>query len=114
MSERSLNRKKGTPVPKVVEIPGESMSFFVQSSTRLNLQHRVEIDAYGNNGACGCENFEIRCRGRLEKGAAPSNALRCRHIRAARDYFLTKIMGEISKQKAIERLKRIESERKPR
>jgi hypothetical protein len=108
MSTPRSKPKNGTRVERVTRIDGEPLSFFVQSSTRLNLQHRVELDAYAGNGACGCENFEIKCRGKLENGAKKSAGLRCRHIRAARDFWCDEILQAVIRQAAIERLKRLE------
>lgn len=77
---------KPEPLLEVEAIEGEPGCFWVQSRSRLNLRHRVDMLFYGGNGACGCEDFERRFRKHLEAGAEPSRRLACWHIRQVRDH----------------------------
>lgn len=78
------------------------LRYKVDSATREDVEHLVEIDAYEGNGRCACEHFTFK----LEKlvnvpGFKPSNATRCHHIMEARDEMLDQMIKLIkSRQKA--------------
>lgn len=109
-----MGRASLTPrsVPRVEPIEGEFGCYWVQSRTRLNMRHRVEMHAYGGNGACGCEDFEIHYRPKLEKGAAPSTALQCWHLRQAGEVSRIELWVAIVKHEDAEvRKARLERKR---
>ncbi len=82
---------------EVTPIEGETFTFMVSSRSRPSAPHRVEIDAYGFNGACSCESHKFRNEPKLCRGAKAEDALRCVHIRRARSYFLDEILPVIAK-----------------
>lgn len=72
----------------VEHIPGEPLRFLVQSRTRRNMKHLVDLEECGFNGACSCENFQMRLLPRLraERSAAHRRHHRCEHIRRAMEF----------------------------
>lgn len=60
------------------------LRFLVDSHSRGEIQHLVDLSAYELNGECSCEHFTHRLRKHLEKGAEPGDHLRCHHIKDAR------------------------------
>lgn len=74
--------------------------YHVDSDSRHETKHLVELDAYQCNSACTCEYFTYRLEPMLKAGAQPSNDTRCKHIIAARDTFL-KEMIEVIKERAL-------------
>lgn len=67
----------------VEPISGELFRFYVKSRSTANW-HLVDIEEYNWNGWCSCIDFEMRDQPFLERGAFPTNSLRCWHIRKAR------------------------------
>lgn len=80
-----LAEKRPVLLPRIEPVEGERGCYWVQSRSRLNMRHRVDMWEYGGNGACGCEDFAIRFKPHLEKGAKPALVLACRHLKAARE-----------------------------
>lgn len=78
--------KRPVLLPQVEPVEGEPGRFWVQSRSRLNLRHLVDMWEYRGNGACGCEDFERKYRPHLEEGALPSPLLACRHLHAVRAF----------------------------
>lgn len=80
------------------------------------MRHRVDMTEYRGNGACGCENFEIKVRPHLERGAAPAVRLACYHLRKVREYSAVElwvgIAAEIEKNQEAQRARAREMERK--
>lgn len=70
----------------VTPIEGEPFRFHVSSRSGAP-DHLVDLAEYGFSGACACPHFQFRHAPLLREGAAPHPALRCAHIRAARDAF---------------------------
>jgi len=75
----------------------------------------VELDSYGGNGECQCEDFTMRMepllrRGitaeqaltqkliRLREGQEPEDALRCWHIRHARSQFCDDVIAAMAQK----------------
>lgn len=110
--------KQPQRLPHIEPVAGEPGRYYVQSSTRLNMRHLVDMWAYDGNGACGCEDFERRFRPHLEGGAVPSIHLECKHLRAVRHYSAVELWQTIAshrKQADKERVaqqKRQETERR--
>jgi len=65
---------------EVTPIAGERFCYTVLSRSTGGAW-RVDLEAYGGNGACDCPNFQFACRPALENGARPSMSLRCYHIK---------------------------------
>lgn len=78
-------------LPSGVEpIAGEPLRFFVASSSRLNVKHLVDLEECGFNGACGCENFQMKCLPELRRDRRENRARklrRCQHIRRAFQFY---------------------------
>jgi len=80
--------------PWVEEIPGEPFRYHVQSESRPEIFHLVDLTHRGGHGVCTCEHFQMAAypnwkRHRQWIPYAPGRAgvSECRHIRAALDYF---------------------------
>lgn len=85
--------------PLVVPVPGEIMRFTVQSRSRPHsVQHTVDLEYYDWSGGCSCEAFQFNFAPKLERGAKPSDDLRCIHLKRARSYFLDEILPRIADQ----------------
>lgn len=70
------------------------LRYHVKSRSRREVEHVVDLELYGGNGACSCENFTYRCEPHLKKGAQPGDNLRCRHILQAR----AKLVDDVIRQ----------------
>lgn len=92
------NGKPQRKSPHVEPIPGEFGCYWVQSSSRLNLRHRVDMLEYGGNGWCGCEHFAARVQPHLDRGEKPSVIWECRHLRAVRHWSAVELWSEIAKR----------------
>lgn len=68
--------------------------------------------AYGGNGACGCEHFEIKFRGTLERGAKPAYRLKCRHLAVAREIYGIEMAMAYSRMKRNDRKNELEAKAK--
>lgn len=69
----------------------------VRSASRKELWHQIDLLAYRQNGSCECEDFEIRHKPELQRGATPGPSTRCKHIEEARADLLTRALNQISK-----------------
>lgn len=78
-----------TKEPLSVEhVPGENLVRFLVRSQSRKRDHLVDIESYGGNGQCACENFRFNFEPELSRGVkAVGNELRCVHIKAARRYL---------------------------
>lgn len=72
------------------------LRYHVKSRSRREVEHVVDLELYGGNGACSCEHFSYRLEPFLKKGAKPADNLRCRHIREAR----AKLTDDVVRQAA--------------
>jgi hypothetical protein len=73
--------------PDVSPVSNEPGRFRVTSRSGRG-SRLVDLFMWSFNGACDCEDFEMRHAPKLRRGAAPAAALRCHHIRRARELFL--------------------------
>src|SRR5205814_7835687 len=80
--------KPGTKIDVVTPLEREMLRFRVASRSESGTAYIVDLAAFGCNGRCECDDFKFRKEPKLWAGAHPSDALRCRHIRLARDYLL--------------------------
>lgn len=91
---------------KVRPIPGEPYRYYVESWQRPHLPHVVDLLEHHGNGACDCRDFLVRCTHNLKVHAHPvpygvpgspnSNRTQCRHIYAARESFLNRLLRIIA------------------
>jgi hypothetical protein len=79
----------------VRKVKGEALVFEVESASREDFWHRVELDAYGGNGKCGCENFAFNMEAYLSRGALPSERYECNHIHAAKRFFTFEMLWKV-------------------
>ena len=82
----------------VSEIPGELMRYHVESWSRPRRPHVVDLLAYGGSGECSCTDWSTR-RGPAVK-AGESVGIYCRHVLAARSYFLNGVLSAMANQQA--------------
>jgi hypothetical protein len=73
------------------------LRYYVGSRSRPGLEHLVELDMYGGNGACSCEHFHFNLEPFLKKGATACDALRCHHIKEARQAFTDDVIRQAAK-----------------
>lgn len=99
-------------LPEVTPLQGEFGVYLVESRSRPGIKHRVDVLAYGGNGACGCEHFEIKFRGTLERGAKPAYRLKCRHLAVAREIYGIEMAMAYSRMKREERKNELEAKAK--
>src|SRR5437773_2897511 len=74
--------------PLVKPIAGELLRFHVRSRTDSRVTYIVDLGAYNFCGCCVCSDFQFRKEPKLRVGAEPCDALRCWHLRQARNYLL--------------------------
>lgn len=84
-------------------IPHERLVYWVQSESGKEIDpYRVDLTGYNGNGECNCMNFKTKHGPVLSRTPPlllkPSPATRCKHIRAAREYFTDEAIGFIVKQ----------------
>ena len=93
--------------PGVEPVPGEPLRYHVASRSRIGMRLLVDLQECGFNGACSCEDFEMRHlpglkRDRTEK--RPRRKRRCWHIKQALYYhaelYARMIAREFYKQQA--------------
>lgn len=113
-AEPTNGRQNYVPVllPEVTPLQGEFGVYLVESRSRPGVQHRVDVLAYGGNGACGCEHFEIKFRGTLERGAKPAYRLKCRHLAVAREVYGIEMAMAYSRMKRNDRKNELEAKAK--
>jgi len=93
------------------------LRYVVDSRSRDGVQHAVELDLYDGNGGCTCEHFTFKLEDYLKKGARPhraaekvklrrseslrskTDALRCEHIKEARDQLVDDIIAATMKNR---------------
>ena len=69
---------------EVRPIPGEPLRFHVESVSKPDEPHLVDLAANNGFGACSCQDFELRREDYLTCGAPPlTNRTACCHMRAA-------------------------------
>lgn len=65
---------------------GDSMRWIVTSASRPEIEHLVQLDAFGGIGECSCEHFQFRIAPDLREGRR-AGATRCTHITVAREAY---------------------------
>jgi hypothetical protein len=81
-------------------IPGSNRSFFVRSRTDARQRYFVDLDFYGFNGKCGCQNFQFGHEPKLREDrreSRPARRRRCWHINRAL-VFYAEIRMRLEKQ----------------
>lgn len=74
----------------VSEIPGEAMRFHVASRTRPKQPHLVDLLSNNGLSECSCADWQAR-RWPLIRDGFTEN-IRCKHVIAARTYFLDHLL----------------------
>jgi hypothetical protein len=83
--------------------------WLVQSTSRKDEWHLVQIDSFNLNGSCSCEHFEIRIRPSLlrkpdetvelyRKRVRPLRKNKCKHIIVARECFTNMLVKKLQKE----------------
>lgn len=78
--------------------PDSILRWIVTSRTRPEIEHLVELDAFGGNGRCSCEHFEFRIAPDLRDGRRRQGATRCSHLLVARAAFTDAMIAGIAAQ----------------
>jgi len=73
--------------PGVDSLEGELLVYFVQSRSRRNIKHRVDLAAFDGAGWCSCEDFEFRVGPLLKSGIPVLARKHCEHVQRARTAF---------------------------
>lgn len=84
---------------KVQPIQGELFRFYVDSVSRPEAPHLVDLENYRWGGQCDCEAFKFRYEKALSQLGPkdfPTDKHRCSHIRAARAYMFDEILPRIA------------------
>lgn len=68
-----------------------NLDFLVGSQSREG-HHMVELDKYKGNGHCSCEDFQMNKKPMLHFVTTPSDKTRCKHIIAAREFLLDRLV----------------------
>lgn len=84
--------------PRVWPIAGELFRMHVESASRPEYPHLVDLESYKWNGQCDdeCPRFKFKCAPHLSRGSLPADGLRCSHIKAGRSFFLDDILPRIA------------------
>lgn len=84
---------------QVSPIPGELMRYYVSSESNRHMPRVVDLAEYQGNGCCLCPDFITRREPAIKKGAPLySRATLCKHLIAARTYFLNETLKAVSDQ----------------
>lgn len=76
--------------------PDGVLRWIVTSRTRPEIEHLVDLDAFGGVGRCSCEHFEFRIAPGLRDGQR-IGAHRCSHILVARGAFTDAMIQSLVK-----------------
>ncbi len=79
----------------VTPIHGEPLRFHVSSASSRR-EHLVDLEERGFTGRCTCDNYEMRLWPSARKGLIEPKLARCKHIRAAREHLLDKLLEGIA------------------
>jgi hypothetical protein len=80
----------------VREVPGEEMRFRVESWSNPAQPHTVDLLAYKGAGECSCTDWQTRRWPAIRDGA--TTGTRCRHVIAARSYFLDSLLATMAEK----------------
>lgn len=78
----------------VAEVPGERMRYRVESWSAENRPHVVDLLAHGGLGECSCTDWQTRRWPLIRDGETAGT--RCRHVTAARDFFLSQLLARMA------------------
>lgn len=79
---------------KVTPIHGEPYRFHVTSSREGHEPYLVDVSEHNGIGQCGCYNWQYRLAPKIAAG----ERLFCKHVEAAREYLLDRIIAEHLRQ----------------
>lgn len=68
------------------------LRWLVQSESRPNISHLVDLGESGEVGQCTCEHYQCHIAPEIEAGRA---VLRCKHIRAVREKLLSLVIKKL-------------------
>lgn len=72
------------------------IEFFVQSTSRPDIDHVVVLTGFGVNGSCSCESFGCNLAPSLKRGSRKHRLnTQCEHIWKAQQYLLEEIIPNI-------------------
>ena len=84
---------------RVTPIPNEPGRYRVESWSKPDSPHLVDLFSYGGRGECSCKDWQTR-RGPMVKKACkvgdPQSL--CRHVKACRSAFLNSILPDMAFQ----------------
>lgn len=83
-----------TKTVRVAEVQGHTMIFDVESWTAPQKPHRVDLLAHGGIGECSCTDWSTRRWPAIRD--KKTTGLHCRHVTAARLYFLNKLLRHMA------------------
>lgn len=83
-----------TKTVRVAPIAGEVMRYSVESWTKAQRPHMVDLLAYQGAGECSCKSWVTQKWPliRDKTGFPGTPATMCRHVSAARLYFLNRLL----------------------
>ena len=87
------------PKPRPVPTPYDGpLRWLVPSSSNPGESHMVELNAYGVNGRCSCNDFTCRHEPMLRSNPVLGGVdkTRCKHIRLVRQHFLDTLIKELA------------------
>lgn len=86
-----------TNTVRVEPIEGEPLRYRVESWSRPNQPHLVDLSLAHGNGACSCTDYVTR-RAPAIKAGKPlfTKATSCRHVRMARKHFTVTTLAEMA------------------
>lgn len=88
-------------------VPGEALRYHVQSQSRREIRHLVDLEDLGFNGCCGCESFQMRHLPALKQDrreGEPPRRRRCWHIKRALEFHAelsARIIARHNNKKAV-------------
>lgn len=74
------------------------LQWLVESESHPTQPHLVDLGAYAGNGECSCKDFSTRRAPELKAGRRPSPLTRCKHIKAARERLLNRVILTVTQQ----------------
>lgn len=80
------------PTTLTVEPYEPPFRYWVRSGSKRDVKHLVDLEEFGGNGQCSCEQFRFRLQPRLAEETA-----RCKHILAARERFTDDCIDAMSR-----------------
>lgn len=70
--------------------------WWVSSQSRPDVEHLVDLMFYHQIGKCTCERFSFGLEPIARLATRPTDNLRCKHIRAAREALMDALLWQIS------------------